>query len=186
MALFRKLPTVEALVTSMVGVRIGDRLLQVGCGDGRLFALLAAKVGLTGRACAVDASAAAADRGRQAVARAGVLAEVGAAPYEALPHDAGAFDLVVIHDALAPLAPEARAACLREVRRVLRAGGRSVVVETLARGLLRRRPPAGDPAYTAGGGAAGALAAAGFVAVRLLCEREGYRFVEGVKPRTSP
>lgn len=181
MALFRKLPTADALLTSMVGVSLGDRLLQLGCGDGRLFALLAAKVGLTGRACATDASAVGVARGRQAAARAGVLVEVTTGAYDALPHEADAFDVVVIHDVLATLGPAARAACLREVARVLRPGGRTVVVETLSRGLFRRRPPA-DPSY-ASGGAVAALQEAGFVAVRTLSEREGYRFVEGVKPR---
>jgi cyclopropane fatty-acyl-phospholipid synthase-like methyltransferase len=40
----------------MVGVKLGDRLLQIGCGDGGLFAALAAKTGLTGRAAAIDPS----------------------------------------------------------------------------------------------------------------------------------
>jgi hypothetical protein len=40
-----------------------------------------------------------------------------------------------------------------------------------------------DAAYEAGGSTAGALESAGFAAVRPLGDREGYRFIEGIKPR---
>jgi hypothetical protein len=39
-----------------------------------------------------------------------------------------------------------------------------------------------DPEYVAGGGTVAALQAAGFKPVRLLADREGYSFTEGMKP----
>ena len=53
---FRKLGDKHDLAVSMVGIKLGNALLQLGCGDGGLLAALAAKVGLTGRAAAVDAT----------------------------------------------------------------------------------------------------------------------------------
>ena len=47
----------DPLSVSMAGVKLGDRVLVVGCSDPRLIATLAVKTGLTGRACAVDESA---------------------------------------------------------------------------------------------------------------------------------
>ena len=45
----------ESLAVSMAGIKLGDRLLVVGCSDPMLIARLAVKTGLTGRAHAIDA-----------------------------------------------------------------------------------------------------------------------------------
>ena len=172
------------LAVSMVGVRMGDRLLQIGSGDGGLFAALAGKVGLTGRACAIDEDGAVVARAQRAAAAAGVLAEIVRAPYDRLPFDRGAFDLVVVREVLPALRPEQRVACLCETLRVLRPGGRCVAIETAPRGGLGAllAPKGTDPRYAAAGGAVTALEAEGFRATRLLTEREGLIFIEGVKP----
>jgi ubiquinone/menaquinone biosynthesis C-methylase UbiE len=186
MALFRKLPGgFLDLAVSMVGVKLGDRLLQVGCGDGELLAALAVKVGLTGQACAVDATPAGVARGQAGAARGGALVDIAEAPYHALPHDASAFDIVVVHDVLAAARDEDRGAWMREVTRVVRPGGRVLIVDRLPRtGLaVLLGQPAADPSYAASGGAQAALASAGCIAVRTLSERAGFRFSEGVRPR---
>jgi ubiquinone/menaquinone biosynthesis C-methylase UbiE len=186
MALFKKLPGgFRDLAVSMVGIKIGDRLLQIGCGDGGLLGALASKVGLTGRACAIDSTPEGIAKGEAGAARAGALVETIVAPFHALPHDPDAFDVVVLYDVLARAPEDARRRWLREVSRVVRPGGRCLVVERLPRKGLAALvgQPAIDPTYTATGGAEGALRAAGFVAVRTLSERAGWRFAEGVRPR---
>ena len=109
------------------------------------------------------------------------------APLTALPFGDQSFDAAVMHDAshvLAPLDTAARTRALTEVRRVLRGGGRIVALEqgtvTGLRALLRSATPV-DPAYEGSGGTVAALEAAGFKPVRLLADREGIRFIEGIK-----
>ena len=172
-----------AFAVSMTGVKMGDRLVQIGCDDPALFAAVAAKVGLSGRACAVDDEAGRAQEAREAGTKAGVLVEVEVSPLSMLPYDAESFDLVVIRDRLSQLHPHERVGCLQESRRVLRPGGRCVIVEHAERGglgaLFDRRYV--NPLYRSTGGAEHALREAGFAATRRLAEQEGLTFYEGVK-----
>lgn len=186
MKLFKKLGGPHDLAVSMVGLKLGDRLLQIGCGDGGIAAALAAKVGLTGRASAVDATAEGVARGERGAARGGVLVEVQQASYGALPFEDEGFDVVVAYDVIASMEPNERARTLRETRRVLRPGGRVVVIESVPGGgigALFTRPPR-DVRNAESGGTEAALKTEGFLAVRTLVERAGLRFVEGVTPRT--
>ena len=106
---------------------------------------------------------------------------------DALPFDDDAFDVVVVHGVnglLPSLNDQARAdRALRETRRVLRHGGRVIVIEAGPKSGLAGviRPYRPDVKYEAAGGAVAALQAAGFKPVRMLWEREGYRFTEGLK-----
>ena len=116
-----------------------------------------------------------------------MLVEVRVGPLDRLPFDDGAFDIVVIHSAHGQLASATgndRTGVLRDARRVLRAGGRLIAIEpgtaTGLRSVLRSAPAARE-AYDAGGGTGEALRSAGFAAVRDLGDREGLKFVEGLK-----
>src|SRR4029453_4319641 len=114
------------LVVGMTGVRMGDRVAQVGGAHGGRLAAVASKVGLTGRAAAFVPDEAAAARARKAVEDAGVLVEIEVAPPTKLPSDSDAFDLVVVDETsglLAALRAEERVAAIRELLRVLRSGG---------------------------------------------------------------
>ena len=51
---FRSATPHDPLAVTMTGVKLGDRLLVIGCGQAKLVAQLALKPGLTGRACALD------------------------------------------------------------------------------------------------------------------------------------
>lgn len=186
---FRKSPLDALSATmpiTMTGVRMGERLLQVGVDAPALVGALASKVGLSGvAALAVDNERDAA-RARAAAAHAGALIDVQVTPLSSLSFAPGSFDLVVVHSGrgwLASMPPDERVAFLRQIRRVLRDGGRVVVIESVPRGglagLLRRRDV--NEHYAAAGGAQGALAAEGFKPVRVLAERDGCKFTEGLK-----
>jgi ubiquinone/menaquinone biosynthesis C-methylase UbiE len=178
MKFFRRSGGRYDLAVSMVGVKLGDRLLQIGCGDGGLAAALAAKTGLTGRAVAVDPSPDAVAAAQRAAEEAGVLVEVATAPLAQLPFDESSFDAVVLLDILRPLAPESRPPVLNEATRVVRPGGRVILVEPAPRGGLGALVgPRSDPMYSAEEW----LRSAELKAVRVLAERDGWRFAEGVR-----
>ncbi|MBI4886640.1 MAG: class I SAM-dependent methyltransferase [Acidobacteria bacterium] len=185
MFFLRKSP-LERLPVVMSGVRMGERALQIGVGDPSLVGAIAAKVGLSGHASVAVAEARQAERARAAAARAGALVDVQMAPGGgALPFADAAFDVVVIHPGglASPLHDAAGAAMLRDAHRMLRGGGRIVVIEGGGRGLAARlrSTPLADAAPVLA-----ALGAAGFKAARQLAEREGYRFLEGLKSDATP
>jgi ubiquinone/menaquinone biosynthesis C-methylase UbiE len=154
--------TLDPLSVSMAGVKLADRVLVIGCGDARFIAALAMKAGLTGRLCAIDESSARATSAEQIALREGALIESFTAPYHALPFDADTFDVVVVREI--PTAPDA---AFEQARRVLRGGGRCMVIDA---------PPPTGPSTVVD-----ALKHSGFVAVRILAEREKLVFIEAVK-----
>jgi ubiquinone/menaquinone biosynthesis C-methylase UbiE len=182
MGWFRKRAPSEPLAMTMTGMKLGDRLLVIGAGDPALIAALAAKAGLTGRACVIDADAARIERATAAIEREGALVEAIAAPWTAMPYESASFDIAVIRDVLASMADDERSRVLLEVFRVLRAGGRAIIIDQAPRGgiagLIGGRTI--DRSY-AEGGAEAALSAVGFAATRVLAALEGMKFVEGAK-----
>jgi ubiquinone/menaquinone biosynthesis C-methylase UbiE len=175
------------LVVGMTGVKMGDRLLHIGCADGGRLGAVAAKVGLSGRAVLAAPNEASAARGRKGAEGAGTLVEIEIAPVTRLPFEAGAFDVAIVDDTagmLAALRAEDRVAAIREVARVLRDAGRVVLIGAATRGglgVLLSRAQSGPP-FAGSETAKTALEADGFRAVRTLAERDGLVFVEAVKP----
>lgn len=178
MSWFRSSIPGDPLAVTMTGVKLGDRLLVVGCAESKFVAQLALKPGLTGRACAVDEDPAMAARAADAALREGALLESETTPHTMLSHNAGAFDLVVMNHALSRVGPEQRILVLGEVQRVLREGGRCVSIEGTAHGGLTSLI---GRARTSNTEIEDAFKTAGFRAVRTLAERDGLSFVEGAK-----
>ena len=185
--MFLKRDDPHLLIVGMTGVKMGDRLVQIGCAQGGRLAAVAGKVGLSGRAVLVAPDEASAARGRKGAESGGVLVEVDIAPPTRLPLEADDFDVAIVDDTgdlFGTMRAEDRAAAIRELGRILRPGGRVVFIGAVPRGgigAILTRAQSGPP--FAASGAHAALEAAGFRAVRTLAEREGLVFVEGVKPR---
>ena len=183
---FRRLD-IDPLAVSMAGVKLGERLLQIGIDDGVLAGQLAAKTGLSGTAAHMVSSDDEAVQVTRGAKKVGVLVDVRVGVLDRLPFDDSAFDLVVVHSAhgqLAGATGEERVAVLREAHRVLRQGGRLVAIEPgTATGLrsMLRAAPAAQAAHDAAGGTSAALRQAGFAAVRDLGDREGLKFAEGLR-----
>jgi arsenite methyltransferase len=117
----------RSVVLETLRLRGGERVLEVGCGGG-FYAYEAAQcVGSTGRVCALDISA---DQISAATARCAELpwVECRVADAAKLPYNDAEFDAVFgvqVFEYVAKLDD-----ALREVRRVLRPGGRAVIFAT--------------------------------------------------------
>jgi len=162
-------PSRYDLLTHMIGARLGDRLLTCGAGDPGLVAAMARVTGLSGRAVAHASSANEIVRLESAAERAGVLVEVVESQPGSLPLAEGDFDLVLIDVASAP-----PGRYLPEARRVLRPGGRVVlVVRQKAQGV-------------ASVAQVQQITGEHFKGARVLFERDGYALVEALKGQSAP
>ena len=163
--------SMDPLHVSMTGVRMGERFLLVGCYDKALLSGLAAKVGLSGTSAVATFNQGQAKLAEKVGAQVGALIETHRLDGLTLPVDSAQFDMAVVDDtngAFGKIDDLARAAYLREALRAVRHGGRIEVVEGGA-----SRPPGYDALRD--------LTAAGFKPVRVLAEKDGFRFLEGLR-----
>ncbi len=119
----------RASVLSMLALEPGEHVLDIGVGPGFLAAEMAAEVGAAGRVCGIDVSdsmlaiAAARDAGPDAA-----TLELAQGSAEEIPYDDGSFDAVVTTQVL-EYVPDVPLA-LAEIHRVLKPGGRVLILDT--------------------------------------------------------
>jgi demethylmenaquinone methyltransferase/2-methoxy-6-polyprenyl-1,4-benzoquinol methylase len=109
------------------GLRPGQRALDVAGGTGDLTRLLAKRVGAAGEIVLTDINATMLWRGRNRLIDAGIIVPTVQCDAERLPFCDGYFDCVTIGFGLRNVTRKARA--LKEMTRVLRPGGRLLVLE---------------------------------------------------------
>jgi demethylmenaquinone methyltransferase/2-methoxy-6-polyprenyl-1,4-benzoquinol methylase len=111
------------------GVRLGDRVLDLAGGTGDIAALLSRIVGKQGHVMLTDINEAMLEVGRRRLEDRGIVGNVAYALVnaEALPFDDNEFDAVTIAFGLRNVTD--KDAALREMHRVLRPGGRALILE---------------------------------------------------------
>lgn len=175
---FRKGLSPYQTALAMVGAKPGDQVVILGADDVDLSAQIALVTGLNGQTMVIDRDETRA-RVEAAAGRAGALVEFSAARPTALPVTAGSVDVVVITMGLASLPPSERTVAMAETMRVLRPGGRTVVIEGVA---TKGSAGAGRPDLPADDVLA-LLTEAGGKAVRTLTTAGGRTYYEARKPR---
>jgi len=115
--------------TANSGVATGDRVLDLAGGTGDIAALLSKKVGANGRVILTDINEAMLDVGRRRLEDEGIVGNVryAIANAEQLPFGDGEFDAVTIAFGLRNVTD--KNAALKEIHRVLRPGGRVLILE---------------------------------------------------------
>jgi len=132
----------ERLV-ELARIEPGEAVLDVGCGTGTLAIAAKRRVGASGAVHGIDASPEMIERANRKARKAGVDVVFRTAVVETLPFPDAIFDVVLSTLMLHHLPRPAREKCAREMRRVLKPGGRVLAVDfmTPARartGLLAR------------------------------------------------
>ena len=110
-------------------LKAGDSVLDVGCGTGTLAIVSKRRVGPTGTVHGIDASPEMIARAGEKAKKAGVEVFFKQGVVEALPFPDAHFDAVLSTLMLHHLPRKLREQCAREVRRVLKPGGRVLVVD---------------------------------------------------------
>jgi len=151
--------TMRGRMLDLADLRPGNAVLDIGCGTGTLLLGAAKRIGPGGALHGIEPATEMAEHARRKATAAGIALRISEGSADRLPYPDNSFDAVfctlVLHHVPAPKHADA----LREMRRVLRPGGRLVIVEfrrprsiraalsliTLFHGLSSHAPVA-DPA----------------------------------------
>jgi ubiquinone/menaquinone biosynthesis C-methylase UbiE len=126
---FGRLSVLHRKIVDLAGIRPGERILDVGCGPGRLAIVAGIVAGPEGKTCGIDPAAEMVELARRNAARAGVRVRFEVGVIEALPYPDNHFDVVLNSLMLHHLPDQLKRRGLGEVRRVLKPGGRMVAVD---------------------------------------------------------
>src|SRR5215813_1526932 len=116
-------------VVDLACIQSGESILDVGCGTGTLAITAKRRVGLRGSVYGIDASPQMITRAGKKARKAEVEVVFKNGIVEALPFPDAQFDAVLSTLMLHHLPRKARQDCAREIRRVLKPGGRVLAVD---------------------------------------------------------
>lgn len=116
-------------VIDLARLKPGESVLDVGCGTGTLAIAAKRRVGRDGKVFGIDASPEMIARAGKKARKTGLEIDFRNESIEALPFPDGQFDAVLNTVMLHHLPRKVREAGIREIRRVLKPGGRVLIVD---------------------------------------------------------
>ncbi len=125
----RRRNSLRAMLADDLKLRPGDRVLDVGCGPGRLALVFAERVGSSGSVDGIDAAVEMINRASSQARKRGVAASFQVAFAQDLPFPDASFDAVACTLALHHVAEDDQRTAVEEMYRVLRPTGRLLIAE---------------------------------------------------------
>jgi ubiquinone/menaquinone biosynthesis C-methylase UbiE len=116
-------------ILDLAQLRSGETVLDVGCGTGTQALLARQRVGAAGRVVGIDPSAQMIARARRKAARRGLTAHFEVGAVERPPFPDRSFDVVLSTYMMHVLPDDLKRQGLAEITRVLKPGGRLIVVD---------------------------------------------------------
>jgi ubiquinone/menaquinone biosynthesis C-methylase UbiE len=124
-----KLEEVRRKTIDLSQLQAGERALDVGCGTGTLAMKAYARVGTKGNVCGIDPAPRQIARARSKAARRGFPIDFQIGVIERLPFPDQSFDVVLSTLMMHHLPDDAKRLGLSEIARVLKSGGRLMIVD---------------------------------------------------------
>ena len=117
------------MTVGLAQLKPGDQVLEIGCGTGTLTLAAKRQVGPAGQAYGIDLIPKMIKVCRRKAEQAGVDISFQTGGIDAIPFPAGKFDAVLCSFMIFPMSEGVRRRGIQEIRRVLKQGGRLVVVD---------------------------------------------------------
>jgi ubiquinone/menaquinone biosynthesis C-methylase UbiE len=117
-------------IMDLVGLQPGEAVLDVGCGTGTQALVAKEIVGEAGRVCGIEPSSEMVTYARRKAVRRGLLVDIRPGVIEHLEYPDKSFDVVLCIIVLHHMPDEAKLQGIKEMARVLKSGGRLLVVDS--------------------------------------------------------
>lgn len=141
-----KLRKLRLRTAELAQLQPGEAVLDVGCGTGALAMVACLRVGATGRVYGIDPGPKQIARARSRASRANLLIDFQVGVIERLAFPDHTFDVVLSTLVIHHLPDDLKRLGLAEIARVLKPGGRLVIVD-----FKRTEAPQGEPARLGAG-----------------------------------